>query len=155
MGKYPSTANRKIGIKRRNSYKKMIKSLDVRHTEANWYISTITDVFLHQKRVNICKHTVKMPHAHGAIFTVCSHTFTLFRLRKTSVIVKTYQLPCVYWCLLSRDLFIFSVRVSSFHFYFCNIQKWLNKNFSLYTNSRIQTDTVFNNYNSPCTYYFY
>ena len=39
---------------------------DERHTNTqklNSYNSTITDVFLNQKRVNVCEHTVKMaPH---------------------------------------------------------------------------------------------
>ena len=53
--------------------------------------------------------------SHGAIFTVYSHTFTLFWLRRISVIVKMYQLIfCVYVCLSSNDLFIFAVRVSYF-----------------------------------------
>ena len=57
----------------------------------------ITDVFLDQKRVNVCEHTVNMapharsedskcvehiartaPRAHDTIFTVFSHIFTLF-----------------------------------------------------------------------------
>ena len=41
----------------------------------NYMFQQIKDVFLNQKRIN-----------------VCSHTFILFWLRKTSVIVKTYQL---------------------------------------------------------------
>ena len=31
-----------------------------KHTEAYWYVSAITDVFLNIKTVNACKHAVKM-----------------------------------------------------------------------------------------------
>ena len=72
-----------------------------KHSEAYWYILTITDVFLNQRRVNVCEHTVKMEpqifppllpsfcpaptlvtliqkcHVVCAIFTVCLYTFTL------------------------------------------------------------------------------
>ena len=65
-----------------------------KHTET-WNILAITDVFLHQKRVNVCEHAVKM----GS--TACSHTFTLFWLRKTSVIAKIFQISM---CLCSSVL---------------------------------------------------
>ena len=68
------------------------RDLQRKSTHKNlWYISTITDVILDQKRVNVCEHTVKMA-PHGTIFTVCSHTFTLFWLRKTSVIIEIYKI---------------------------------------------------------------
>ena len=51
--------------------------------------------------------------SHGAVFTLCSCTFTLFRWSKFSV-----KHPCVYACLSLGDLFIISVRVSSFFSYF-------------------------------------
>jgi hypothetical protein len=43
-------------------------------------VLTLLKVFVNQKRVNICEHIVKMvPHdLPGTIFTVGSHTFTLF-----------------------------------------------------------------------------
>ena len=64
----------------------------------NWNISTITDDFLDQKRVNVCEHTVNTV-PDSAVFTVCSHTFTLFWSRKTSVIVEIFQLSiCVFVC---------------------------------------------------------
>ena len=44
----------------------MKRSPDERHTNTqklNRKVSTITDVFLDQKRVNVCEHTIKMePH---------------------------------------------------------------------------------------------
>ena len=56
-----------------------------------------------------------------AIFTVCSYTFTLFWLRKTSMIVEMYQLsvklPFAYLCLSSGDLFILLLFLYLF-FYF-------------------------------------
>ena len=56
----------------------------------------------------------------GTTCTMCSLTFTLFWSRKTSVIIETFQLSSrVFVCaLLSRDLFIFLVRVSFFFSYF-------------------------------------
>ena len=58
----------------------------------------------------------------GAVFTMCSHAFTLFCSRKTSVIFKKCQwLLCVYVCFTSGDLFIFLIRVRSFYSYFCAI----------------------------------
>ena len=54
----------------------------------------------------------------AVVFTMCSHTSTLFWLRKTSVIVKTFQLSFhTFVCLSSRDLLTFLVRVSTFFSY--------------------------------------
>ena len=60
--------------------------------------------------------------SYGTVFTMCSHTFTLFWLRKTSVIVKIFQLSfrvlmCAFHPKISS---FFSVRVFySFLSYFC------------------------------------
>ena len=60
--------------------------------------------------------------SHSTIFTVCSLTFTLFWLRKTSVIVETYQLSfCVFIWNFHPEISVFSARVSCFHSYFCVI----------------------------------
>ena len=70
----------------------------------------ITDVFLNQKRVNVCEQTVKTaPHESSlTVFTVCSHTFTLFWLRKTSVIIEMFQWSFhVFMC-------VFHLEISSF-----------------------------------------
>ena len=68
----------------------------------NWNVSMITDVFLDQKRVNVCEHMVK-PAPQS---------------RKTSMIVETFQLNfCVPF--IRRSLNFFLVRVFSFFFYFC------------------------------------
>ena len=72
----------------------------------------------------------------GAVFTVCSHTFTLFWLRKTSEIIEMFQLSFhVFVCLSSGDL-IFSVIVSSFFSYCYFIRTWvLSFQHCLYTSS--------------------
>ena len=73
----------------------------------HWYVWTITDVFLNQKRANVCEQMVKMV-PHGIVFTVCSHTFTLFWLRKTSVLIETFQLGfLVFMCTFHQAIFSF------------------------------------------------
>ena len=110
-----------IGLKRGNFYQKTEEISGWKtHTSTlklNWNISTITDVLLYQKKINVCKHM-------GAFFTVYSHTFTLFWLRKTLVIVEKLQLNfCIYMRLIQRSLH-FSVRVSYFFFLFLCI--WIS-----------------------------
>ena len=54
--------------------------------------------------------------------SVCSHTFILFWLRKTSVIVETYQIKflCGYLCFSSGDhFFIFFFGKSFFFLFLC------------------------------------
>ena len=60
---------------------------------------------------------------HGKDGIVCSHKFTLFWSKKTSVIVKniSVKLPCIYVCLSSWYPFIFSVWVPSLFSFFCVI----------------------------------
>ena len=63
----------------------------------------------------------------GTIFTMFSHTFILFLLRKTSVSVKVASVKflctlSVYLCLSSRDLFIFLLRVSPCYSYIHIVQ---------------------------------
>ena len=62
-------------------------------------------------------------NCHMASSLLCVHIHLLFSdwerhlwLSKVSV-----KLPCVYVCLSSGDPFIFSVKISSFFFYFCVI----------------------------------
>ena len=93
-------ANAKIVIKNQtivkeggNLYQKNWSDLLMKgthkHTEANWNILTITDVFLDQK--SECMWT------HGKDGTIlCSHTFTLFWLRTTSVIFGTLWLMLLF-----------------------------------------------------------
>ena len=82
----------------------------------NWYISTITDVFLDQKKVIVCEHTVKTATreclqsgtfpilSRGAIFTMYSYTFTLFWSRKY-VIIEMFQLSfCVFMWAFHREI---------------------------------------------------
>ena len=55
---------------------------------------------------------------------MCLHTFTYFWLRKTSVIVKTYQLSsCVFLCAFHSEISFFSVRILLFlcYAYFATI----------------------------------
>ena len=98
------------------------KGTHIHTWKLQWNISTITDFFLDQKNVcehmiksaphginlrllsfNFLSISSTVPASHpfcwhfsitkrGAVFTMCSHTFTLFWSRKTSVIVKTFQL---------------------------------------------------------------
>jgi hypothetical protein len=72
-GKYQSTDNTKIGKERGKSYRKKWRDLRMKGTH---------------------KHPSGsyLKLSCGIIFTVCSHTFTLLWLRKTSVNVETYQL---------------------------------------------------------------
>ena len=74
------------GKERENSYWKLKRSLEERHTQKLIQnILTVTDIFLNQKRVNVCEDTAKIAWCH-----VCSHKFTLFWLRKTSVTVEIF-----------------------------------------------------------------
>ena len=62
-----------IGKQRGNAEKKEEISRQKAHTNTwklNWNISTITDIFLDQKRVNVYKHTVKKKTSvTGDLFT--------------------------------------------------------------------------------------
>jgi len=87
----------------------MKTSLEERHTlthrSFNWYVSTITDVFLNQKRVNVYIYTllngkyicdyrnvsVKFPCDYVCLSFRDLFIYSLFWLRNSSVIVKTYQ----------------------------------------------------------------
>ena len=86
----------------------------------NWNVSTIRDVFLNQKRINVCERTVKMTPC-DAVFSVCSHTFILFWLRKTYMSVEIHQLSfhvLFFVCLIYWPLHL---RVSPLDSYFCVI----------------------------------
>ena len=73
------------------------------------YISTITDVFLNQKRINVCEHMEKMA-SHGFTYIyslliendICDHQNI------------SSKFPCVCVYLSSRDLFIFCYEFSFF-----------------------------------------
>ena len=87
----------KIRKIKRNSYQKNEEvSRRKAHTNTwklNWNVLTITGVFLDQKRINVCEHMVNtVSHSHDAVFTICSHIFNLFWLRKISVIIKIFQI---------------------------------------------------------------
>ena len=112
----------KVGKERGNSYRKNeeISGWKARtharthtHTQKrklDWNVSMITDVFLNQKRVNVCEYT---------IFTMCLHTFTLFWSRKLSVIIKMFQLSfCVVAPFVRKSLLFFSKRFVFFFLFF-------------------------------------
>ena len=95
----------KNGKERGNSYQKTKRSLEKRYTQTwkhNRDISMITDVFLDQKRVNMC-----------------SYTFSLLWSIKTSVIIRNlnYVSICLYVTFLWRSLH-FLVRFFPFFPYF-------------------------------------
>ena len=102
-GNYQSTDNTK---NRKRNMKLLPKNEVISGRKAHtttrkliWNISTITHVFLNQKRVNVCEHMVKtVPHL-------------FFWLRKASVIVKTFE--------LSFHVFVcaFRLEISSFFSY--------------------------------------
>ena len=94
--------------------------MKVTHKHKNietWYIAAITGAFLDQKRVNVCEHTLMMvPHEtfHSDVAPSLSHTFTLFWLRKASVIAEIHQVStCLCVIFIWRSLH-FSVRVFPF-----------------------------------------
>ena len=79
--------HKKIEKKEKTLTEKMKGQKSHKNTwKLNYNISMITDAFLDQKRENVvCEYTVKTaPHEsfpklfRGAVFTMCSHTFTLF-----------------------------------------------------------------------------
>ena len=92
----------------------------------NKHTGAYSNVFLKEKKVNLCEHTVKTPSQESfwmvpkicdAIFTVCLHTFILFWLRKTSVIVEIFKIRFhVFVCAFFLE--ISSIFSKSFHFPF-------------------------------------
>ena len=62
----------------------------------NWHVSTITYVFINQKRISLCELTERWRHMKVSItwrhLSVHSHRFILYWLGKASVIVKMCQL---------------------------------------------------------------
>jgi hypothetical protein len=76
-GKYQNMDNTKIGIKRRNSYR---KNEDISRWEAqinahklNRYILALTEDFLNQKRINVREHTVKIASRDMVPSLQCVH----------------------------------------------------------------------------------
>ena len=102
----------KIEIKVDNSYQKVTRYPDDKD-KINTDISTFTKVFLNQKRVNVREHTVK-------IFTLCSHTFILFWLAKTSMSVKTSQFSmCSFMCVFHLTPVHFLVSYTLLFLFLC------------------------------------
>jgi hypothetical protein len=112
----------KVGKERGNSYRKneeiTRRKTHINTRKLNWNVSTITDVFLNQKRVNACEHTVTMASRNHVFIMVpslpCVHIHFLSSDRERHLWSSniSVKFPCVYVCLSSRNLFIFSVRVS-------------------------------------------
>ena len=115
-GKYWSTVNTK---NRKRKGKLLPKNEEISWRKAytntqkfNWNILTITNI-LHDQ-----KHTVK------TIFTMCSHTFTLFWSKKTSMIVKIFQLNfCAFVCAFHLEISTFFCRILLFLFLFLTTWK--------------------------------
>ena len=61
--------NTTIEKERETLTEKTKRSLDINKPKLKWNISTITDAFLDQNRVNVCEHKVKMASS-GAVFIV-------------------------------------------------------------------------------------
>ena len=80
----------------------------------NWNVSAIKYIFLDQKRITICEHTPSLPCVHIPLLS--SDQKELCEGRNVSI-----NLPCVYACLSSGDLFFFRLRVSSLFSYCCGI----------------------------------
>ena len=88
-----------------------------RHTLTHW---SLTDIFFENHRILSQSEDSNCMWTQSDIFTVCSHKFYSLLIEKEicdcqDVLVK---LQCIYVCLSSGDLFIFSVTVSSFFLYF-------------------------------------
>ena len=104
----------------------------------NRNILMVTVVFLNQKRVNVCEHTTKMaslisfqislhpslsqpplvaPFIKSLVTPslLCSHTFTLFWLRKTAMPVKIFRLSfCVFFVPVLQWSLQYLIRVFTF-----------------------------------------
>ena len=104
----------KIGKERGNSYQKNeeISSWKA-HTNIwkfHWNVSTITDDFLNQKRVNVCEHTIKT-----RVFT---YIYSLW-LKKT-LWSKHFSETSMCLCVpFIWRFFIFLIRIYSFFSYLC------------------------------------
>ena len=96
MGRQWITRKGNCILKRGNSYRKNEEisgwTAPINTRKLNWYVSTITYVFLNQKRV-------------------FSHTFYSRLIEKDMCDCQniSVKLPCIYLCLSFRDLFIFLV----------------------------------------------
>ena len=140
-----------------NLTKKIKTSLHETHESLNETFQW-SHVFFDQKRVNVCEHTLntvpsesfgKMPLEavrDPSKTLMWHHVYRVFTYIYSLLIEKdtcdhqniSFKLPCVYVCLLSRDLFILLVKVPSFFSYFlCYpyfgtfLSTWCPKNINL------------------------
>ena len=93
-----------MGKERKTSYRKMKRSMEERHTQIH---RNLFDIFRRSQ--------MSVP-----IFTMCSNTFTLFWLGKTSVIIKIYQISlCVCVPFLHISLHFLVRAFPSFSHFLC------------------------------------
>ena len=95
----------------------------------NWNVSTITDVLLDQKRVNVCEHMVKTVPSLS-----CVHIYLFSFDQKRHVIVKMFQLSIYVFmwsfCLDISSFFWWQFPLSSLILWLILIlnEKWLEHN---------------------------
>ena len=117
----------KIGKERGNCYRKHEeisgRKAHTKNTEA-WLKCFDNHRCLSQSEESKCIWTC------GSIFTMCSRTFTLLWLRKTSVIVEMFQLSFCVFCVpfVQRSLHIFGKNFLFLFLFFCVIK---NSSFKL------------------------
>ena len=102
-----------------NSYWKMKRSPEERHTQTysiyfdnHRCLSQSEEskyMLTHNKEGATWEFLKKL--THDAIFIVCLHTFTLFWLRKTSVIIEIYQIRSSPWGQKIKDVNLVFLRV--------------------------------------------
>jgi hypothetical protein len=113
-GKYRSTNNTKNRKRKGKLLPKNEVSGQKAHTniwKLNRNILTITDLFLDQQRVNICKDGTMwefLKLSRGTVLTICSHTFVFFWSTKTSVLAEIFLLSFLaFVCLFPLSFPIF------------------------------------------------
>ena len=110
--------NTKIGKERGNSYQKQIWMKGT-HKQTAYLIHFNNHRCLSRSEESKCMWTRSKD---SASFTICSYTFTLFWLRKISVIIKTFQLNFrVLVCALCPEIYSFYRKSFIYLFVFFNV----------------------------------
>ena len=99
-----------------------------KHTEAQLIHFDFTDVFLNQKKVNWCKHTIKMlSHVFKYIYSLLINKDICECQNVSGSLTDVFM--CAFYPVIS---WVFLVRVFSFFFYFCvihisvlSLSKWM------------------------------
>ena len=122
-----------MGKERENSYRKLKRSLEERYTQTHrkliGNILMITDVFLNQKRVNVCEYTVKTQKmgkikgkllqkneeitggmAHRSLFEIFWQSQMSFLIRREQMHMNTWYR----WHLFFSHFFVICTLVLSF-----------------------------------------